>query len=510
MAEFHGIITKREDVGVRPVGVVPQSTIGVVGTAPAAKVDGAFGDGTAIKYNESFDLTSRQDASDADLGTDGTLPAVLNAIYRQGQASVQMVIVEEGANKAAAAEQSLAVTHFVTVTSQTALNNLAGAEVRWALIRDSGQRYLAFKNLTNADETKLSALTVGRQITIEPHGGGSVLKTYTVEGAWDSTNKRILVNLDAETHTLTHETEYDVTAIAQAAIDGDDVTRDNMTGAEANSTGVYALLSADPIPKLLCVGTELANIRVGGNANALASALVEVATKLRGTAILDGPGASNAEAKAFADDFDSPNAYLVEPGVVTADGEVLPSPSVAGLIAVNDLQNGFWTSPSNEAIQGILGITRQLSHGFVGSQSDDLNKNQVAAIVRDAGYRLWGNETLAQTDPSYRFLSVARTANAIEDSLIAAHKWAIAENITAQYFDIVAQSVNSFLAKLQGQGAITGGECYPADKTKNNAAAFKEGQVFFNVEWSAAYPAQTINITIQLSDRFLEALAEAV
>ena len=338
----------------------------------------------------------------------------------------------------------------------------------------------------------------------------AVLKTYTVEGAWDSTNKRILVNLDAETNTLTNGTDYDLKAAAQAQIDGDDVTRDNMTGAESNSTGVYALLSADPIPKLLCVGTELANIRVGGNANALASALVEVATKLRGTAILDGPGNSNADAKAFAGDFDSPNAYLVEPGVVTADGEVPASPSVAGLIAVNDLQNGFWTSPSNRAIQGVLGISRQLSHGFVGSQADDLNKNQVAAIVKDSGYRLWGNETLAQTDPSYRFLSVARTANAIEDSLIAAHKWAVDRNITARYFDIVAQSVNSFLAKLEGQGAITGGECYPADNTKNNAAAFKEGQVFFDCEWSAAYPAQTVNITLQLSDRFLEALAEAV
>ena len=199
----------------------------------------------------------------------------------------------------------------------------------------------------------------------------------------------------------------------------------------------------------------------------------------------------------------------MEPGVITADGKVQASPSVAGLIAVNDLQNGFWTSPSNRAIEGVLGISRQLSHGFVGSQSDDLNKNQVAAIVRDAGYRLWGNETLAQTDPSYRFLSVARTANAIEDSLIAGHKWAVARNITDRYFDLVAQSVNGFLAKLQAQGAITGGECYP-DGEKNTASTIKGGQVFFNVEWTASYPAQTVNITLQLSDRFLEALAEAV
>ena len=124
--EFHGIITKREDVGVRPVGIVPQSTIGVVGTAPNAKVNGAFGDGTAIRFNEPFYLTSRQDASDTDLGKDGTLPAVLNAIYRQGQASVQMVIVEEGADKAAAAEKALAVKEFSTVTSQVAAEQLGG------------------------------------------------------------------------------------------------------------------------------------------------------------------------------------------------------------------------------------------------------------------------------------------------------------------------------------------------------------------------------------------------
>lgn len=506
---FHGIQTKREDLGVRPIGIVPQSTIGVVGTAPNAAVDGAFGDGSAIKYNEPFYLTSRQDASDANLGTDGTLYTALNAIYRQGQASVQMVIVEQGADRALITEEALAVTEFNAVTSQTAVNNLVGTEVRWALITVSGRRYLAFKNLTSPDETILQGLSIGRQITIAA-SGGAVLKTYTVQEVWDSTNDRIRVNDDAETSTLTDSTDYDLKAAAQAEVDGDDVTRENMTGTESNSTGVYALLSADPIPKILCLGTELANIRVGGNANALAAALVEVATKLRATAVLDGPGNSNVDAKAFADDFDSPNAYLVEPGVVTADGEGHASPSVAGLIAVNDLQNGFWTSPSNMTLQGVLGTNRQLSHGFVGSQSDDLNTNQIAAIVRDDGFRLWGNETLAQTDPSYRFLSIARTANAIEDSLIEAHKWAIDRNITTRYFDLVAQSVNGFLAKLQAQGAITGGECYP-DAEKNTVSTIKEGQVFFNVEWSGAYPAQTLNIALQLSDRFLEALlAEAV
>ena len=72
----------------------------MVGTAPDAAVDGLFGDGTAIEYNEPFKLNSRADAPSADLGAGGTLPDALNAIYRQGNVVTQMVIVEEDSTDA--------------------------------------------------------------------------------------------------------------------------------------------------------------------------------------------------------------------------------------------------------------------------------------------------------------------------------------------------------------------------------------------------------------------------
>ena len=37
-------------------------------------------------------------------------------------------------------------------------------------------------------------------------------------------------------------------------------------------------------------------------------------------------------------------------------------------------------------------------------------------------------------------------------------------------------------------------------------ARIKEGQADFKVEWSGSYPAQTLNIGLDLNDRFIEAL----
>ena len=128
---FHGIQIKRESSGIRPVTTVLQSLIGLVGTAPNAKVDGAFGDGTKIRYHEPFYITSRQDASNDDLGTDGTLYTALNGIFRQGQAPLQMVIVPEGQAQAAVNAQELAAATFNSAQTQAAVTALTGNTVRW-------------------------------------------------------------------------------------------------------------------------------------------------------------------------------------------------------------------------------------------------------------------------------------------------------------------------------------------------------------------------------------------
>ena len=500
---FHGIVSTRQDVGVQPIALIGQSIIGLVGTAPDADED-------AFPLNEVKKIDARPQASSLLLGTTGTLPVALNNIFRQGQCTVQMVRVEEGQAQGAVTATTTALSFSLnTNTDWTSFDNLTLTGKQFAVVTDTadGKKYLAFKNAVTADGTELARWRRGQQVTIKADGTATVLKTYTVQANYDATNSRIEINSGADIDGLSGAAAYDIEGAALDAISADEVTLANMVGASADGTGAWALLAADPKPKLFCTGWAGMTKRYGGNANALASALVSIATQSRGTAILSGPGTSDGDAFVFAGDFDSPvgAAYMVEPWIVTNDGTHPADAAVAGKIAVNDAQEGFWTSPSNMAIAGALGTNRPISHGFANSQSDLLNQRFIAALPRDGGVRLWGNETLSPTSPSYRFINVARVANAIQDSLDRALKWAVDRNITVRLLEQVSQSVNLFLATLTAQGAISGGLCYP-DAEKNTIATVKEGQVFFNVEWSAVYPMQTLNLSLQLSDRFLEAV----
>ena len=197
------------------------------------------------------------------------------------------------------------------------------------------------------------------------------------------------------------------------------------------------------------------------SANPVSAELLSVADALKAIAIIDGPNGTHAEAIAKAGDFDSARAYLIDPGITTADGRVLSGPTVAGKMAATN----FWQSPSNMPLNGVVGTQRLVDKG----RAQALNDVYIATIIRRNGFRLWGNETVATTDASYRFINIQRTADAIEASLYDAHQWAIDRNITERYFELVAQSVQNFLDKLTSQGAITGGVAYP-DDSKNSVA----------------------------------------
>ena len=494
----HGIQITRTTISPPPIALLGDGVVGVVGTAPDAPIDGAFGTGTLIDYNVPFRLNNRGEAPSAELGAGGTLPDLLNAIYRQGNMPVWMVIVEVGAGTIAFVALDLSVETFSTFTDESTFKASSLTGQRWAIVHEGTHRFLSIKNISNTDTTILSGSTHGREIEVKASGGSTALHTYTIEGDFDTTHDRIEINMNASTFGLTNGTDYDLSTVAVPARTADEDTRVNLLGRESQLTGIYSLLSVDPPPTILCLGSALANTRVGGNANVLSSGLVEIADKLKAIAVLDGPDDTQATAITFAGDFDSARVFLVDPGVTTADGAGLASPSVAGLMAATP----FWESPLNRILQGVVGTGRLIDK----ARAQALNDDYIATVIRKNGFRLWGNETVATaTDVSYRFVNIQRTADAIEASLVASHQYAIDRNITARYFETVALGVNQFLGKLASQGAISGGVCYP-DDSKNTVASIQAGEVYFQIEWSGSYPAQTLNINMELSGRFLEEL----
>ncbi len=285
-------------------------------------------------------------------------------------------------------------------------------------------------------------------------------------------------------------------------------TQTNVIGGVNGSgqyTGLKALLGAESI-----VGVKPRILAAPGfsNAAAVLTEMVSTANKLRAIVVADGPSTTDAAALSAAQASGSDRVYLVDPKVkVFSNGVEVVEPSsarVAGLIAKTDNDRGFWWSPSNQEILGIIGTERPIDFvlGDASSRANLLNAGNVATIIRQNGFRLWGNRTLS-ADPKFAFLSVRRTADIINDSILRAHLWAVDRNITRTYLQDVAESVNAYLQSLTAQGAILGGECIPSPDL-NTPANISQGKVFFDVKFTAPYPAEHITFRSALVNDYLE------
>ena len=71
------------------------------------------------------------------------------------------------------------------------------------------------------------------------------------------------------------------------------------------------------------------------------------------------------------------------------------------------------------------------------------------------------------------------------------------------YFDDVAESVNAYLRELKALGAVLGGRCDP-DADLNSAASIADGKVWFNVEFTAPYPAEHVVFRSRIVNDYLE------
>ncbi len=284
-------------------------------------------------------------------------------------------------------------------------------------------------------------------------------------------------------------------------------TLSNVIGGVDEETGEYqgiqAFLSSESIvhvaPRIL-IAPQFTHQLPEGSVNPVVSALIPIAEKLRAIIVADGPNTNDEEAIKWRKSVGSSRVYVVDPWVkVEGKEETLPSsPFVAGLIAKVDSEQGFWHSPSNKEINGIVGTSRAIDFtlGDASCRAYHLNENEVTTIIHQNGYKLWGNRTCSN-DPKWAFLPVRRTADLINDSLLRAHLWAVDRNITKTYIDEVIESVNSYLASLKAQGAIISGRCY-ANPELNTQANIASGKVYFDFEFTPPYPAEQITFRSHL------------
>lgn len=462
---LHGVEVLQIDTGARPIQTIRSSVIGLIGTAPDADAD-------KFPLNTPVLLTRRSEM--AGLGEAGTLFSALDLIYDQAGAVVVVVRVAAGANEGASINSVRGGINGTTgayegVHAFLAAENEVGFAPRVLIAPGFTHQRSSNGILSIAVQNQGAGYVTAPAVTIgAPAAGGKQATAVAVLGTGDNAGKVVSI-------TIT----------------------DPGSGYTTNPT---VTLAAPPAG-----GTQatVGTINRGTVRSEVLAELLGVAQRLRAVIIADGPNTTDAAAIQIADDFGSDRIYVVDPWVLR-DGQAVPASSAAaGLINKVDNERGFWWSPSNNEINGIEGTARAIDFalGDYSSRANLLNEAKIATIIREQGFRLWGNRTLAM-DPKYAFLSVRRTADMINESILRGHLWAVDRCITATYLEEVQESVRSYLRNLKARGAILGGDVW-VDPELNSPENIANGQVFFDFEFTPPYPAERVTFRSHLVNSYV-------
>jgi len=186
---------------------------------------------------------------------------------------------------------------------------------------------------------------------------------------------------------------------------------------------------------------------------------------------------------------------------------------VAGAIAAQDLANGYWWSPSNVEVGGILGPDVQLYSSAVdaGSDVNTLNANGILTVFNafGTGLRVWGNRSSAfpnSTAPD-NFISVRRTMDVIEESVELAMLQFIDQPISNALITAVVASVNGFLRTLIQRGALVAGTA-SYNPAENPPAQISAGQLVFDIDVMPPPPAERLTFQTFIDVSLLQSLGQ--
>ncbi|MEI8634195.1 phage tail sheath subtilisin-like domain-containing protein [Vibrio sp. PP-XX7] len=183
-----------------------------------------------------------------------------------------------------------------------------------------------------------------------------------------------------------------------------------------------------------------------------------------------------------------------------------PSASVVGGIAKTDAARGVWKSPANVALMQVLEPTVSIDN----SQQESLNVDEVAGKSINAirafvgkGNLIWGARTLAGNDLEWRYISVRRLFNMVEESLEKATAFAVFEpNVPFTWLKLKTMTEN-YLRNLWQQGALMGaseGEAFFVHVGLGESMTpqdILEGLMKIKIGLAASRPAEFIELTFQ-------------
>ena len=140
---------------------------------------------------------------------------------------------------------------------------------------------------------------------------------------------------------------------------------------------------------------------------------------------------------------------------------VPPSAIMAGVYCAVDRDRGVWKAPANVSLSSVIGPTRKISNDEQDGLNVDAQAGKSINAIRSfagKGTIVWGARTMAGNDNEWRYISVRRLFNTVEESTQKATQFAVFEPNDATTWLKVKGLIDSYLFGLFEQGALAGSQ----------------------------------------------------
>jgi len=136
-----------------------------------------------------------------------------------------------------------------------------------------------------------------------------------------------------------------------------------------------------------------------------------------------------------------------------------PSGAVAGVYAATDSNRGVWKAPANVSLANVIEPVIKLDNTKQDGLNVDATTGKSINAIRafsGKGTLVWGARTLAGNDNEWRYISVRRFFNMVEESVKKSTYWAVFEPNDANTWVKVRGMIENYLTQKWREGALAG------------------------------------------------------
>ncbi|HGN1704800.1 TPA: phage tail sheath protein [Providencia rettgeri] len=278
------------------------------------------------------------------------------------------------------------------------------------------------------------------------------------------------------------------------------------TTPDGRKTGLQALTVAQGRlgvkPRILAVPAH--------DTQAVSSTLAGIAQKMRAIAYISAYGSKTiSDAIDYRKNFNQRELMLIWPEfqswdtVANAESNIYATACALGLRAKIDNEIGWHKTLSNEGVNGVTGISADVSWDLQDPATDAglLNENDITTLIRNNGFKFWGSRTCSD-DPLFAFESYTRTAQVLSDTIAEGLDWSIDGTLNPSLARDIIESINAKLRSMTTQGYLLGGECW-FDPDVNTKEELKSGKLYIDYDYTAVPPLENLLLRQRITDRYL-------